>query len=160
MPEDRDAIYQLAYDEAKQAVAQQVGALDNLRTRAGTLLAVASLSTSFLGGIVLQDKAPEGWLSWAAIGAFLGAVAITLVLLVPRPRWLFSTSTKVIIEQYAEGEHPRDLATAHRHLALHLEGHEDRNARRLNRLYGLFIAASVLLGGEVLLWLLVVLIRR
>src|SRR6266568_4263975 len=69
MPEDRDAIYQLAYDEAKQAVAQQVGALDNLRGRAGTLLAVASLSTSFLGGIVLQDKAPEGWLSWAAIGA-------------------------------------------------------------------------------------------
>jgi hypothetical protein len=107
MPEDRDAIYQLAYDEAKQAVAQQVGALDNLRGRAGTLLAVASLSTSFLGGIVLQDKAPEGWLSWAAIGAFLGAVAITLVLLLPRPGWLFGTSAKVIIEQYAEGEHPR-----------------------------------------------------
>lgn len=159
MPEDRDAIYQLAFEEARQAVAQQVGALDNLRSRAGTLLAVASLSTSFLGGIVLQDKAPEGWLSWAAIGAFLGAVAITLVLLLPRPGWLFGTSAKVIIEQYAEGEHPRDLATTHRHLALHLEGHEDRNARRLNRRYWLFTAASVLLGGEILLWL-VVLIRR
>lgn len=159
MPEDRDAIYQLAYDEAKQAVAQQVGALDNLRGRAGTLLAVASLSTSFLGGIVLQDKAPEGWLSWAAIGAFLGAVAITLALLLPRPGWLFGTSAKVIIEQYAEGEHPQDLATTHRYLALHLEDHEDRNARRLNRRYWLFTAASVLLGGEILLWL-VVLIRR
>jgi len=159
MPEDRDAVYQLAFEEARQAVAQQVGALDDLRGRAGTLLAVASLSTSFLGGIALQDKALEGWLSWAAIGAFLGVVAVTLALLVPRPRWVFGTSAKVIIGQYAEGEHPRDLATTHRFLALHLEGHEDRNAKRLNRLYLLFTAASVLLGGEVLLWL-VVLIRR
>jgi hypothetical protein len=159
MPEDRDAIYQLAYDEAKQAVAQQVGALDNLRGRAGTLLAVASLSTSFLGGIVLQGKAPHEWLSWAAIGAFLGAVAITLVLLVPRPGWVFGTSAKVIIEDYAEGEHPQDLAATHRRLALYLEGHEDSNAKRLRRLYWLFVAASVLLGGEILLWL-VVLIRR
>ncbi len=159
MPEARDAIYQLAYDEAKQAVAQQVGALDNLRGRAGTLLAVASLSTSFLGGIVLQDKAPEGWLSWAAIGAFLGAVAITLVLLMPRRRWVFGNSAKVIIEGYAEGEHPRDLAATHRHLALYLEGNEDKNAKRLDCLYWLFTVASILLGGEILLWL-VALIRR
>jgi hypothetical protein len=50
MPEDCDAILQLAYEEARQAVAQQIGELDNIRARAGTLLAVASLSTSFLGG--------------------------------------------------------------------------------------------------------------
>ena len=106
MVEDRDAIYQVAYDEAKQAVAEQVGALDNLRGRAATLLAVASLATSFLGG-----------------------------------------------------EHRRDLATTHRHLALYLERHYDDNARRVGRLYWLFIAASVLLGVEVFPWL-VVLIRR
>jgi hypothetical protein len=56
MPEDCDAILQLAYEEARQAVAQQIGELDNIRVRAGTLLAVASLSTSFLGGFVLQGK--------------------------------------------------------------------------------------------------------
>jgi hypothetical protein len=159
MPEDQAAIYQLAFEEARRRVGEQVGELDNLRTRAGTLLAVVSLSTSFLGGVVLQGKAPHEWLSWAAIGAFLGAVAITLVLLVPRRGWVFGASAKTIIEGYAEGQHPRDLATTHRHLALYLEGHEDRNARRLNCLYWLFTAASILLGGEILLWL-VALIRR
>jgi hypothetical protein len=159
MPDDQDAILNLAYEEARRRVGEQVGELDNLRTRAGTLLAVVSLSTSFLGGIVLQGKAPHEWLSWAAIGAFLGAVVITLVLLAPRPGWVFGTSAKVIIEDYAEGEHPQDLAATHRRLALYLEGHEDSNAKRLRRLYWLFVAASVLLGGEVLLWL-VVLIRR
>lgn len=114
---------------------------------------------SFLGGIVLQGRAPHEWLSWMAIGAFLGVVAITMVLLVPRPRWAFSLSATTLIEGYAEGEHPRDLATTHRYLALQLEGADTKKAGRLNRLYWWFICASVLLGGEVLLWLLV-LIRR
>jgi hypothetical protein len=160
MPDqDQGALYQLAYDEAKRAVVQQAAALDNLRSRAGTLLAVVSLSTSFLGGIVLQDKAPEGRLSWAAVGAFLGAVAVTLILLIPTRRWVFSVSAKVIVEQYAEGEHPRDVSTTHRYLALYLQDHFDSNGKRLKGLYWLFIAASVLLGGEVLLWLVVLITR-
>jgi len=161
MPEDQGDLYQLAYDEATRAVEQQAAALDNLRSRVGTFLAVVSLSTSFLGGIALQGKAPVGRLSWAAIGVFLLAVGLALFLLVPtgRRRWVFSMNAKTIVEEYAEGEHPRDLATAHRYLALYLQGHFDRNAERLDRLYWLFTAASVLLGAEVVLWL-VVLIRR
>ncbi|SRR6266566_5518917 len=159
MPEDRDAIYQLAYEEARRRLGEQVGELDNLRTRAGTLLAVVLLSTSFLGGVVLQGKTPHDWLSWVAIAAFLGAVAIILVLLAPRRDWVFGNSAKTIIEDYAEGQPPRDLATTHRHLALYLEKNEDKNASRLDCLYWLFTAASVLLGGEILLWL-VALIRR
>jgi hypothetical protein len=159
MPDDQAAIYQLAYEEARRRIGEQVGALDNLRGRAGTLLAVASLSTSFLGGIVLQDKAPEGWLSWSAIGAFVGAVVITLVLLLPRGRWVFGMSANDIIEGYAEGEHPRDLATTHRWLAIYLERREDENTSRLDIMHRLFTAASVLLGVEILLWF-VALIRR
>jgi hypothetical protein len=98
MLEDQAAICQLAFEEARRAVGDQVGALDNLRGRAGTLLAVASLSTSLLGGIVLQGKAPHEWLSWAAIAAFLGVVAITLVLLLPRSRWRLNISATTIIE--------------------------------------------------------------
>jgi ketosteroid isomerase-like protein len=36
---------------------------------------MASLYTSFLGGIALQGKPPHEWLSWAAIGTFPGPVA-------------------------------------------------------------------------------------
>jgi hypothetical protein len=161
MPDDQDAVYQLAYDEAKRALEQQAAALDNLRSRVGTLLAVVSLSTSFLGGIALQGKTPEEWWSWAAIGVFLLAVGLALYLLVPtvRPGWVFSMNAKTIVEEYAEGEHPRDLPTAHKYLALYLQRHFEQNAKRLSGLYGLFTAASVLLGVEVVLWL-VVLVRR
>jgi O-antigen/teichoic acid export membrane protein len=120
---------------------------------------VVSLSTSFLGGAVLQDKAPHGWLSWAAIGSFLGAVAITLVLLLPRRRWVFGLSAKDIFEGYAVGTHPRGLATTHRFLAVYLERREDQNIGRLDVLYWLFTAACVLLGAEILLWLLALIWR-
>jgi hypothetical protein len=47
MAEDLDAVYQLTYEEAKQALTSQASALDALRSRAGTLLQVTSLATAF-----------------------------------------------------------------------------------------------------------------
>jgi hypothetical protein len=40
------------------------------------MLGAASVSTSFLGGIALQDQRPTGW-SWIAIGAFLAVAPPT-----------------------------------------------------------------------------------
>jgi hypothetical protein len=40
MAEDLDAVYKLTYEEAKQALSNQAGALGALRSRAGTLLQV------------------------------------------------------------------------------------------------------------------------
>jgi hypothetical protein len=157
MPEDCDAIL--------SSRTRKRGRLSRSRSASSTTSVPeqerCSLSppSPFLGGIVLQGKAPHEWLSWASIAVFLGVVAITPVLLVPLPAWRLSISATTIIEGYAEGEYPRGLATTHRYLALQLEGADTRNAGRLNHLYWWFIAASGLLGAEVLLWL-VVLIGR
>jgi hypothetical protein len=53
------------------------------------LLAVASLATSFLGGLALQDSRPRDLLAWIGVGSFVGLVALTLVMLLPC-RWVFS----------------------------------------------------------------------
>jgi hypothetical protein len=45
--------YELAYQEALRAITQQQAALESLRGRAGVLLAVAAIVTSFLGGFAL-----------------------------------------------------------------------------------------------------------
>ena len=108
---------------------QQVGALEALRSRAGMLLAVASLATSFLGGLVLQDDRPRGLLAWLGVGSFVGLVALTLVMLLPF-KWVFSLAARRIIGDYIEAE-PADLATTLRELALHLDNDFERNPEAL-----------------------------
>ena len=44
-----DEAYKVPYDESVRMLTQQGSALDNIRTRAGTLVAAASLVTTFVG---------------------------------------------------------------------------------------------------------------
>jgi hypothetical protein len=67
--------YELAYQEALRAITQQQVVLDGLRGRAGTLLAVAVIVTSFLGSIALPDDGLID-LGWFAIVLFLVAAAV------------------------------------------------------------------------------------
>jgi hypothetical protein len=155
MADDADATaYQLAFEEAKRAVVQQVGALEALRSRAGMLLAVASLATSFLGGLALHDDRPREALAWVGVGSFVGLAALSLALLLPY-KWVFSLTARRIIGDYIEAEPPADLATTHRELALHMDDHVERNQKRLNRLYVVFVTASVLLAVEGFTWLVI-----
>jgi len=158
--DQQETAYQLAYQEAERAITQQAGALEAIRGRAGTLLAVAALATSFLGGLVLGEKAPEGRLSWAAVVAFVGVVALTLFILLPTPGWRFALSARTLIGDYIEADDPASVATMYRELALHLERYFDGNAARMKRRYVAFIVASALLGADILIWLLVLVRRR
>jgi hypothetical protein len=69
--------YELAYQEGLRAITQQQAVLEGLRSRAATLLAVASLVSSFLGSVAVQGGRPGGW-SWVAIGLFVIAVGSVL----------------------------------------------------------------------------------
>jgi hypothetical protein len=71
--------YALAYDEAKRALDEQERVVAELRSRAGTLIAAAAITTSFLGGRILSSHHLHP-LAWAAIGCF-AFVGITLLVL-------------------------------------------------------------------------------
>jgi hypothetical protein len=77
-----DGQYEIAYREAVRAIEHQDAALDDLRSRAGTLLAAAAIVTSFLGGVAL-DNADPTCLSWFAVAFFVGVTISTGRVLLP-----------------------------------------------------------------------------
>jgi hypothetical protein len=149
-----DSTYGLAYEEALRGVVQQQAVLTDIRGRAATMLGAASVSTSFLGGIALQDQKPTGW-SWIAIGAFVAVGLLTIWILLPRRGWTFRMSARKLIKEYIESDNPAELHEMYRDLALHLEKHFDLNQNRLNRLFLRLRLASAILVGEIVLWLFV-----
>jgi hypothetical protein len=145
----------LAYQEALRAITQQQDVLKDIRGRSSTLLGVASISTSFLGGIALNKQDPHG-LSWVAVGAFVVLGGLTLAILLPRAGWTFRFSARKLIAEYIETDSPAELAEIHRDLALHLENHYDSNGQHLRVLFWLFRIATAVLVIEILMWLLAI----
>jgi hypothetical protein len=144
--------YGLAYQEGLRAITQQQAVLDGLRGRAGTLLAVASLVTSFLGGLALQDRAPSG-LAWLAIGLFLVVVAAVMYILAVRRGWHFRTRPSAIISSYVEDDPPAPLWAMRKQLAEHLEADFDGNEKMMEPLFGALQVANLALAAEVVVWL-------
>jgi hypothetical protein len=124
-----DSTQALAYEEALRGVVQQQSVLTDIRGRAATLLAAASISISFLGGIALRDRKPSG-LGWTAVGGFVAVGLLVIWMLLPRQGWTFRMSARLLIKDYVEAEAPADLPGMYRDLALHLERHFDANQRR------------------------------
>jgi hypothetical protein len=151
-----------AYDESVRAITQQVGALDELRSRAGTLLAAASLVTSFLGGQALAGPALhgrmivratiDGW-GWIAIAAFGGVFVLTLIVLWTY-NWKFSESPSGLIGIYESMDPVMSLEDAQRELALHLEENYDDNEKRLIWLSRCLRGAATLLTFEAIAWII------
>jgi hypothetical protein len=149
-----DSTQALAFQEALRGVTQQQAVLESIRGRAATLLAIASVSTSFLGGVALNKERPRG-LAWIPVLLFILVGVLAILILLPRRGWIFRLGARELIRDYVEADPPAALPEMHRDLALHLERHYQSNERRLRTLFWLFQAASALLVGEVVVWLLV-----
>jgi hypothetical protein len=157
--------YEIAYDAATRAVADQRARLNDVRGRAATLLSAAAIVTSFIGaralddqrvlasGEAITDRSLQGW-EIAGIAAFIALAAMTIAVLLPWSGWTFRLGARNLVRDYADGP---DAATAdemQRDLALHLDGHYDRNEARMERLFWAFRIAAVLLAFEVVAWLI------
>lgn len=149
-----DTVAKLAYEEARSAISSQSTTLDGLRSRAGTLLAAASLVTSFLGGQALAKptldnglvvRADVGCEGWVAIGLFVLVAALTLAILWPY-EWRFVMSAKTILAGTDFEATQRDLAEYH-------EKNFDSNKKKLDRLFWCFRWACVFLAGETVAWI-------
>ncbi len=144
--------YKLAHQEGLRAIAQQQSVLDGLRSRAGTLLAVASLVTSFLGGLALQGRRPSGF-AWLAIALFVVAAGAVMYILAVRREWYFRTRPSVIIGSYIEDDPPAPVWAMYKQLAEHLEADFKANEDNMRPLFGAFQVANIALAAEVVVWL-------
>ncbi len=162
MAESQEA---LALEFAVRRIVDQRARLDNLRTRAATLLSAAALATSFLGaealkdtrmgsaGEPIEDHGLEFW-ELVGVGAFVGLGVACLVVLWPRrKRWKFGVDVSKMIGEYVDGDKRVPLPVMERDLALHLSTHYRHNERPLGALFWWFQGAALLLGVSVVAWL-------
>jgi hypothetical protein len=137
----------VAYDVAVRAPAQQEAALNELRGRAGTLLAASSIVASFIGGQALQRVGLDGW-TVAALFTLAMSLVACIVVLWPRDGLIFALSGPEVYEVlYAES-----MAETHRRLAYWVQWFRDDNQitiRLLSDAYRLGAAGTI---GQVMLW--------
>jgi len=130
--------------------------LEDLRSRAATLVAAAALVTSFLGGSALTDSAviePRSW-TGVAFAAFLLTAASSLATLWP-VRLRFSLSAGEMLELVREREQatlPVTATEALGELAIRLELMYDENAPRIRALLVVFQLGILFLSIEVAAW--------
>jgi hypothetical protein len=151
-PSERGAAdtYALAFSEGVRALSEQQAVIDSFRTRSGLLLSGAAIATSFLGQASLDGGTT--FFTWLAITMFVLLGAAVIAILWPRNDWEYSVRPELLIANYIEHPEPLGLAEIHRDLALHMDRSYLRNRGQLLRLVWLFRAASVLLIGEVVAW--------
>jgi hypothetical protein len=153
---ESERAYEVVYAEAIRALDLQRAAFDALRARVGFLLSAATIATSFLGGLALQDSGSVS--NWVAVVLFVAFGAVSLRLLWPRAEGAdgFTATPSIIIGEYLEREgdaQPASPKELYRDLALFAEETHNRNRdAHLVPLTNFFRIAIVLLTAEIVAW--------
>lgn len=141
------ATAQLAVDLSRSAVNDQAGRLSDLRTRAGTLLAAASIAGSFSG----VTHGALNTIAALALLAYLFCVGACIYVLMPHG--LSTEFRGTILLQVSREADATDEET-YSAAALWLETTRRENADTLDGLTRWYAAAAAALGLEVALWIL------
>jgi hypothetical protein len=158
---------EIAYNLALKAITTQRTRLDDIRARAGTLLAATSLVTGFLGAEALKDTTTGAAGAQVAdrtlqnaeivgIAAFVATALCCLWILRPplRAGWYFEISPALLVQDWVDAPAHGDADAMQRELAVEFEAYYDHNEPQLNRLMWWLTAAIVALLVEVVAWLL------
>jgi hypothetical protein len=127
------ALAELSYRSSAQALVQQEAALNELRSRTGTLLAANAVAASFLGAAALKGGrlgAPAG----LAVVCFALSLGAALFILLPRTGLRFSISGPVLYKTLYE--YRDDAEEIHRRTAYWLEEFWSSNQATFDGLYG------------------------
>ena len=160
--------FKVAYDESVRILTQQASALDNLRMRASTILAAATLVTTFLGAQAFAKptltKPDSGTVpvllahhlnryGWAAIGALVAVFLLTLLVVFPLKDWRYGQSADELTNDLLAQPNPMDLESVQGAVAINLEANFKQNERLLNRLNLYFKLACLGTVLEAILWI-------
>jgi hypothetical protein len=137
----------LAYDLSRAALRDQAERLSDLRTRAGTLLAAASIAGSFLG----VTKGTIDTLAVLALIAYLLSVGTAVYTLLPHELTTEFRGT-ALLRVAREVDATDD--EAYEATVNWLEEIRDENFGMLDALARWYVASAVALGIEVILWTL------
>lgn len=139
----------LAYELSLRTLGQQEAALDELRSRTGTLLTATALVTSFLGARALQEGGHK-WLSFSGLAASVISILLSVYVLAPKAKLNFALHGAAIYEYFFRAG--VGLDEAHRTLAYWNREAWETNQRVIYRLVTFFRIACGGLVAAVLFW--------
>ncbi len=122
--------------------------MEQLRARAGIVLAATSLTASFLGAQTIQHSHGVGVLEALALVTLAASICLCIYVLLPKPGFVFSLSGPKVFEALY-GEEPEE---AQRQLTYWMESFFIQNEPRIESLLGYLTAASLALVLQLVLW--------
>jgi hypothetical protein len=141
------SLEEIAYLPSLRSLDKQEGLLDELRARTGLLLAVSSLTASFVGRTAIEAAPP--WLFLLIGAAFALSIACCVFILVPRRyRFYFSIVGSRLFEELFEFRDDTD--DVQRRLAYQLDRFWAHNDDAMQPLFLAFRIAVVGLAAEIL----------
>lgn len=148
---DSDARIAFIYQEAVRGLTQQQGVVENMNTRAGSLIFATAFASSLLGGRALADGL--GTWDWVAVALLLGIGGLIVFLLWPYHKYTFRFDPEELLSQYVDGDKATTMSAMHRALALRIKADMAANWRVIQRLRVALQIALVFLLLNILAWL-------
>ena len=147
-----NTLEQLAYEAALRTLDKQAALVDDVRTRAGLLVAASSLGVSVLARPALDAEGGAFvTLGVLALLAFALSMASSVYIVIPKEDLVFSLDGRATYERLLEFR--GDLREVHRRLAYQLDLFWDQNDRTIARLLRAFRIAVLALAVEIVLLL-------
>jgi hypothetical protein len=141
MTEEVDSRLVLAYEESVRAWALQSAVLDELRNRAGILIAAATVSSAFLGAQALGSKRALSAAAILAVVAFGAVILLCVYVLWPAKDWTFVHNGERLIETYCKDDVTTD--DMYRQMTIDNSNYRKGNRRRLDWRFFAFRMACV-----------------
>jgi hypothetical protein len=147
----QDERYVLALEQARRNLDRQADDLKDIRGRATTILGVAALSITLIGGLALRDKGELRWTSYAALFVFTLVALLALFITFPRT-FAFAYDADGMLKWIKEEQASINRMT--RQLAIHLQKNYRCNRKAMESMRRLYSFAVVALIIEIALLLL------
>lgn len=145
-----DVLSELAYEAAVRALDVQERGIEQLRARAGMLLAASSVTASFLGAQTIQHTGELGTLDALALISLAVSILACVYVLLPKTGFVFSLNAATIYEAlFSLGDDDQEVR---RRLVYWLEGFWQANQDKIEPLGQYFFAAAVGLVLQFAFW--------
>lgn len=139
------------YQEAVRGLAQQQALVENMNTRAGSLIFATAFASSLLGSRALADGL--GPWDWLAVALLFGIGGLIVFMLWPYHNYTFRFDPEELLNHYVDGDRATNMSAMHRALALRIKADMADNWRIIQRLRVALQIALLFLLADILAWL-------
>jgi len=142
------------YQEAVRGLTHQQTVVENMNTRAGSLIFATAFANSLLGGAALSDGL--GLWEWAAVALLFSIGGLIVFMLWPYHQYTFRFDPEELLHQYVDSDRPATMSAMRRALALRIKADMASNWRIIQRLRVALQIALIFLLLNILAWLLAI----